>query len=257
MIPESIWKALSRFKEIGLDELLHENLMERIDRKFVVSITEIGSFLEGLESDYRIVKAAGSVVAPYRSLYLDTEDFKYFNRHRRGFANRVKVRYRTYPKTDTTFLEFKKKNNKGRISKTRIPMEDFRLPLASNSKSFLSELIPSSEVNALKESVEVEYDRLGFIANSDEERFSVDFDLRATYKGKKVSFGELAIIEVKQDQYECSPVIRQLREKGIREDSMSKYCMALSLLKPGLKWNTFKPTLHRIRKIDKETIYEN
>jgi len=257
MIPESIWKALNGFKEIGLEELPRENLMERIDRKYIVSISEIGSFLKGLEGHYRIVKAAGSVVAPYQSVYLDTDDFKYFNEHRRGFANRVKVRYRTYPKTDTTFLELKKKNNKGRTSKMRIPLNDLHFPLKENSIEFLSQLIPATEVMKLRESVEVEYDRLGFIANDLEERFSVDFDLRANYKGKKVFFGDLAIIEVKQDRYELSPVIRQLREKGIREASMSKYCMALSLLKPGLKSNIFKPSLHRIRKIDKETVYEN
>lgn len=256
MIPESIWKAVRQFNELGLDELPRENLMERIDRKFVVSISEIGPFLEGLESDYKIVKAAGSVVAPYRSLYLDTEDFKYFNKHRRGFSNRVKVRYRTYPKTDTTFLEFKQKNNKGRTSKTRILLSDLSYPLTDESKEFLKSLLPAHEVENLEKSVEVDYDRLGFIANSGDERFSVDFDLRAKYNQKEVHFGDLAIIEVKQDKYTLSPVIRQLREKGIREASMSKYCMALSLLKPGLKWNIFKPTLHRIRKIDTETVYE-
>jgi len=257
MIPESIWTALSRYKEIGLEDLPRENLMERIDRKYVVSISEVGSFLKGLEGDYRIVKAAGSVVAPYRSVYLDTENFKYYNKHRRGFSNRVKVRYRTYPKTDTTFLEFKSKNNKGRTSKTRIPLNDLEYPFSEDSRSFLENLIPSDDVSELQKSVEVEYDRLGFIAKHGEERFSVDFDLRAKLNHKEVYFGDLAIIEVKQDKYTLSPVIKQLREKGIREASMSKYCMALSLLKPGLKWNIFKPTLHRIRKIDKETIYEN
>jgi len=257
MIPESIWNAVSRYEEIGLDDLPKENLMERIDRKYVVSISEVGSFLEGLEDHYQIVKAAGSIVAPYRSVYLDTENFKYFNKHRRGFSNRIKVRYRTYPKTDTTFLEFKSKNNKGRTSKTRIPLDKLEHSLSKVSRCFLERLLPSPDVNELQKSVEVEYDRLGFIAKNGEERFSVDFDLRAKLIQKEVHFGDLAIIEVKQDAYILSPVIKQLREKGIREASMSKYCMALSLLKPGLKWNTFKPTLQRIRKIDKETIYEN
>jgi hypothetical protein len=255
-IPVSILKALDKFQNIGLDELPAENLMERIDRKFTVSISEIGPFLEGLEGDYNIVKAAGSVIAPYRSLYLDTEDFKYFNKHRRGFSNRVKVRYRSYPKTDTTFLELKHKNNKGRTSKTRIPRNDFEYPLSEESRFFLETLLPAKEVEKLQRTVEVDYNRLGFIAKNGDERFSVDFDLIARYNGKEVDFGNLAIIEVKQDNYTLSPVIKQLRDKGIREASMSKYCMALSLLKPGLKWNIFKPTLHRIRKIDSETIYE-
>jgi len=257
MIPESIWNAVNRFEEIGLDDLPGENLMERIDRKFVASIFEVGPFLQGLEGGYQIVKAAGSVVAPYRSVYLDTEDFKYFNKHRRGFSNRIKVRYRTYPKTDTTFLEYKSKNNKGRTSKTRIPLSDLEYPFSKDSRSFLEGLLPARDLNELQKSVEIEYDRLGFISKEGQERFSVDFDLRGKFNQKEVHFGDLAIIEVKQDKYTLSSVVKQLREKGIREASMSKYCMTLSLLKPSLKWNTFKPTLHRIRKIDKETIYEN
>lgn len=256
LIPEEIWQALHQFEEIALEDLPRENLMERIDRKFVVSLAEISPFLNGLGEGYRIVKAAGSVVAPYRSLYLDTDEFKYFNTHRRGFSNRIKVRYRTYPKTDTTFLELKRKNNKGRTQKVRIPLQESQLPLSVDSKDFLASLIPSEEVEGLKRSVEIEYDRLGFISKKGTERFSVDFDLRAKYNGKEVHFGDLAIIEVKQERISLSPVIRKLREDGIREASMSKYCLALSLLKPGLKWNTFKPTLHRIRKIDKETVYE-
>lgn len=256
MILKDIWNSVAQFECIGLNQLPSESLMERIDRKFAVSISEISQFLAGLEKDYNIVKAAGSVVAPYHSLYLDTEGFKYFNKHRRGFSNRLKVRFRAYPKTQTSFLELKRKNNKGRTSKTRIPLNDFEYPLSQDSIAFLKSFIPASEIQKLNKSVEVDYDRLGFISKNGEERFSVDFNIRASYEGRAVSFGDLAIVEVKQDKYSSSPVVRQLREKGIREVSMSKYCIALSLLNPELKSNTFKPSLHRLRKIDNETIYE-
>lgn len=256
MIPEQIWKALSEFHEIGLDEIPRETLMERLDRKYTISIDQVGSSISGLSEHYNIVKAAGSVVAPYRSLYLDTPEFEYFHKHRRGFGNRTKVRYRTYPKTDTSFIEVKAKSNKGRTRKERIRVENFDYPLPTQTSGFLKNLIDQDELKSLNLSVEIEYDRLGFIAKEGDERFSVDFDIRARYKGKEVSFGDLAVIEVKQDKMNTSPIIKQLRALGIRKASMSKYCMALSLLKPELKSNTFKASIHRLRKIDKETIYE-
>lgn len=256
VIPEDIWKALESFEVITLRDLPKEALMERLDRKFIVSFDQIAPFLDKLDPVYKIVEAAGSVVAPYRSLYFDTENYDFYNKHRRGFANRIKVRYRSYPKTDTIFLEVKRKNNKSRTSKTRIIAQNFEFPLPAESKSFLSGLISEYSPERLQKTVEIEYDRLGFISNDGHERFSIDFDIRAKMDGKEVHFGELAIIEVKQDNYTSSPIIKHLRHLKIREGSMSKYCMALGLLKPDLKTNTFKPTLQRIRKIDKETIYE-
>lgn len=241
------------FRKLQLSEVPKEVLMERIDRKFAFHENRIGELLEGLHPYYDLVEAAGSVIAPYHSQYLDTADFGFYSRHHRGFKNREKVRFRSYPKTGTAFLEHKKKNNKGRTSKMRIPV-DLNFVLGEKGKSFLNGRLVNFGLDKLSPSAAVDYLRLGFISKKGDERFSIDFNITATLNDDHKDFGNVAILEVKQDHHETSPVITKMRASGMREVSMSKYCLALSMLRPSLKSNFFKPALRRIRKINHEYV---
>ncbi|MFN2428522.1 MAG: VTC domain-containing protein [Cryomorphaceae bacterium] len=248
--------ALDGYERIKLEDLPAETMMERMDRKFLTSYSRIPDLLPGLQNHYNAIEAAGSVVAPYKTLYFDTEDFAFYRMHHRGFGNRVKVRYRHYPCTDTTFLEVKRKSNKGFTSKERIMTDGVRLNLDSESREFLNRQLPEIPASTLKSGARIEYTRLGFIAKGGNERFSVDFNMKAYFRDAEVSFGKLAIFEVKQDAMRTTPVVAHLRERGVREESVSKYCTALSLLNPLLRSNLFKPAIRRIQKIDNEAAYQ-
>jgi hypothetical protein len=243
---------LSAFTKLQLHEVPKDALMERIDRKYVFHESRIAELLEGLHPHYNIVEAAGSVFAPYHSQYLDTADFEIYNRHHRGFKNREKVRFRMYPKTKTSFLEHKFKSNKGRTSKLRIPASsDFNLD--GEAIGFLKDQLKHYKPSQLKPSAIVDYTRLGFISKDGDERFSIDFNICASMDDTEQDFGSVAILEVKQGKYSNTPVISKMRDSGLREVSMSKYCLSLSLLKPDLKSHFFKVALRRIRKINHET----
>lgn len=244
--------SLAVFTKLQLHEVPKDALMERIDRKYVFHESRIEELLEGLHPHYNLVEAAGSVFAPYHSQYLDTEDFEIYNRHHRGFKNREKVRFRMYPKTQTSFLEHKLKSNKGRTSKLRIPTSsDFNLD--KEATSFLNDQLQNYKPHQLKPSAIVDYTRLGFISKDGDERFSIDFNISASMGDAEENFGSVAILEVKQGRHTNTPVVSKMRNSGLREVSMSKYCLSLSLLKPDLKSHFFKVALRRIRKINHET----
>lgn len=249
LISSELLAALQGFERVPLGELLEGAQMDRIDRKFPFHISQIPNVLKGLGANYKIVKAAGSVISPYDSLYFDTADYLFFRKHHSGFLNRDKIRYRSYPSTNTTFLEVKRKSNKGRTAKSRMLCSDLNYPLKKDKMEFLSEHISNIDPKNLVPSVFIKYNRIAFIAEDGNERFSLDFNIRAKLHESETDFGSVVILEVKQDHKFTSPVIARLRELKMSEASMSKYCLALTMLKPDLKANGFKMDLRRLEKI--------
>jgi hypothetical protein len=244
------------FERIQLHEIGTSSFMDRLDRKFLLNEDEIRRLVSGLESDYRVVEAAKSCCSPYHTKYFDTPDYKFFSDHHKGKGFRTKIRYRSYPRTKTNFLEVKHKNNKGRTSKSRIPVESTSSDFAKPEREFLAASAYDPGTDELIHAVTIDYLRLAFISRDHEERFSIDFRMTAHRKGQSISFGNLAVAEIKQYRYHTSAVVERLREMGCLESSMSKYCLSLSLLEPKLKANNFKPTLQRIRKINHEAIFD-
>lgn len=251
-LPELLQSPLSKFEVILLEDMSVGAQMERIDRKFAFHVSRIPEVICEVESNYSIVKAAGKNISLYNSTYLDTEEFLFFQRHHRGALHRDKIRFRTYPNTGTTFLELKRKSNRGRTAKLRIQRESGRIDIDKESKHFIRENAPQINPDTLITSARIDYQRIQFISKTDDERFSIDFDISAHYRGSDFNFGNVAILEVKQDRKFTSSIIAQMRDLRIREASMSKYCLALAALDPSLKSNRFKPDLRRLRKIQNE-----
>ena len=109
---------------IGLEEAKVVRLMNRVDRKYLASADVMEELLGRVTDGYRVQEiAVGNRIAPYRTLYFDTDDLAMYTMHHNGKRNRQKLRVRTYRSSDTTFFEIKNKDNKGRTSKVRIPMD--------------------------------------------------------------------------------------------------------------------------------------
>lgn len=251
-ISATLLEVLNDFPRIKLEDLQEGAQMERIDRKYPFHISRVPAVLKGLDSEYEIVLAAGSVISPYDSWYMDTPDLAFFKNHHSGFQNRVKVRYRSYPRTQTTFLEVKRKDNKGFTSKERVLSDTLNYPFTPDQLDFLEENMKDFEPNVLQPSVYIEYDRIAFIPKHGNERFSIDFNISGQIDGKTTNFGEAVILEVMQDRRHTTPIISRLRELRLREASMSKYCLTMSLLDKSLKSNLFKQDLRRLEKIMNE-----
>lgn len=251
-ISEELPEVLNDFPRIELEELLEGAQMERIDRKYPFHISRVPEVLKGLEAEYKIVRAAGSVISPYDTWYMDTPDREFFKIHHSGFQNRLKVRYRSYPRTRTSFLEVKRKNNKGYTSKERIISDALDYPFSTDQLEFLEENIEEFDPHILQPSVFIKYDRIAFSPLEGNERFSIDFNITGQIDGKTTNFGEAVILEVMQDKRHTTPIISRLRDLRLKEASMSKYCLTMSLLDKDLKSNLFKGDLRRLEKIMNE-----
>ena len=198
-LSDSLISVLRDFDGILLEDVIEGAQMVRIDRKYAFPISRIPEILEMMKPYYSIVVAAGKRISLYNSTYLDTPDFLFFQKHQRGYLNRDKIRYRTYPNTETTFLEIKHKSNKGLTIKKRILREDQSMKMDSESRRFLAQAVTEVDPENLIISARVDYRRIQFVSKDQKERFSIDFDIRASLEGDSVDFGPVAILEVKQD----------------------------------------------------------
>ena len=100
-------------------------LMNRIDTKYTVPMSILPSILEAAKEDYFAQEIDGKRIATYDTMYYDTEDMDMYIRHHDRQLVRQKIRVRQYVDSNLTFLEIKRKNNKGRTKKKRIAVPGF------------------------------------------------------------------------------------------------------------------------------------
>ncbi|MCH2213617.1 MAG: polyphosphate polymerase domain-containing protein [Flavobacteriales bacterium] len=243
---EQMNAILRPFTKLGLGQFGDDRFAERRDRKFPCDVENIGDIIKGLYEHYDLVVPVENPVSSIGTLYFDTPEFDFYREHHRGKSNRHKVRFRKYPDTKTSFLEIKKKSPKGITLKERVE-SPFQLDSIDQSLEAFLGLNGIDAPNDLTSVLEVNYQRYSFISKDREERFSVDFAVEFSDGKKSGTFGSLAIFEVKQPRYMTSPIVKRLRQNGIREKSLSKYCLSLSTLKPKLKSNRFKPALRNLQ----------
>ena len=89
------------------------SLMKRVDTKFLINRKKLESIFSSLSSHYKILKVKDVIKSKYSSFYFDTVNYKFFLDHHNGKLNRAKVRFREYVGSNLTFLEVKRKNQKG------------------------------------------------------------------------------------------------------------------------------------------------
>jgi len=250
---KEIEHVLNPFERLGLNDFGDGRFAERRDRKFPCHINKMAEVIEGLQNHYDLITPNDDSISAIGTLYFDTPDYDFFQDHHRGKGNRLKVRFRKYPDTKTSFLEVKKKSIKGLTLKERVLSPFHSNVISQEMRSFLEENgIESS--SQLEPVLEVNYRRFSFISKDRVERFSIDFEVEFSNTIGNGNFGDLAVIEVKQPSLKTTPIIKKLRENHIREASLSKYCLSLATLIPELKSNRFKPALRSLQALFHEPI---
>lgn len=245
--------VLEKMPSITLDEMKNIRLMDRIDSKFVAPVSLLPELLERMIPFFRVQTQNGIILADYSTQYLDTQDLQMYHIHQNGKLNRQKVRIRSYVDNSQSFLEIKNKNNKGRTSKIRVPV-----PVASvgsvedlgKEVTFLREnsLYP---VETLVPSLSNRFSRITCVNNRKTERITIDLELafRNEITGEETSFGDLVILELKQDGWQHSDFRDILLDLRIKRTPFSKYCMGTVATNEQVKYNRFKPRLIRINKL--------
>lgn len=253
IIPESIDTLLNKFEPITLAEMDNVKLMNRIDTKFLISLDQLPYILSRAVEQYRIVEIDELRASPYSSIYFDTHDAEMYTMHHNGKLNRYKIRMRTYLSSNISFLEIKRKNNKGRTKKKRIkiPNEQFqRVSLENEGQLFINEVSPYS-YERLRPSLQNFFYRITLVDKAETERITVDFDLKFRPVGAQSYTGtnNLVIIEMKQDSTAKSHFRTYLNELSILPKGMSKYCLGMILTDPRVKSNNLKKKIRYINRL--------
>lgn len=250
----SLYKNLNKlsdilidFRPISLQEMDEVRLLNRVDSKYVMSKSQFYKTLPQLVNDYKVLTIDSLRSANYKSLYFDTEDFKYYNDHHNGKVNRHKVRTRKYLDSELCFFEIKHKT-KGRTDKKRIRIEDFNREIEGKSHEFLDQIIEYSP--DLKPCLWNSFERVTLVNNERKERLTFDIGLNFSWDEKDFGFDDIVIAEVKQEiNARNIPCRRLFKSMLIREKKISKYCIGMGLLYKNLKTNRFKEKYLMIKKI--------
>jgi hypothetical protein len=249
---DDVKNIINNFDPITLDKMNDVKLMDRTDIKYVFSIDQLSYILNKAVKDYRILEIKDKRVHTYNNQYFDTDDYQMYTKHHSGQLNRYKIRYRNYEVTNIAFLEIKFKSNKRRTIKKRI-RNDFSKNLNTSSSNFIEKYSPFKPGD-LTPILTNNFQRITLVHKSDRERITLDFNMTyscsTSEKKRNHNLPKLAICEVKRKGYSnTSDFITILKSKGIRQTSMSKYCIGAALLYDDLKQNRFKTKLTFIENI--------
>lgn len=234
-------------------------LMRRSDRKYLVtgSVFRRAMDLLGqlLGDDLRVLEIEGDRVMGYESVYYDSPDLEGFRAHVQGRRRRYKVRSRSYVDTGVSFVEVKYKSRFDVTSKVRTSYPDAPPvgqqplpPLADHGVAFAGGVIADAYALDLPERIEpvlrTVNERATFLVGAHggapAGRMTVDVALRFDDGDASSRMrDDMLLIETKSDG--SSLVIDHLlRSLGERPVVMSKYCVGLSLLRPGVSGNKWR-----------------
>jgi len=255
---QSLNEALALFNSHGLNDLDAANLMNRVDSKFVLSLSFLPDLLIQLKNCYSVLEINGNRVSSYHNQYFDTPEMALYHDHHNGKLNRYKVRRRRYVDTNTEFLEIKLKNNKKRTIKSRIKLVGEPTEYALCAQ-FIDEQMQINTNNLNLRNLDISqqggYKRIALANEASAERLTLDFDL--WYQDRRgnnnVKLPGFFIAELKQNKKsKRSPFYQLMSANNIFPTAFSKYCIGCALLyNSSIKSNRFKPILSHIEKLNR------
>jgi hypothetical protein len=251
--------ALERFDEAPPDLIVARSLQQRVDRKYILPKRLLGNLLECLTADYHVVRARDVLIARYETVYFDTVDRQLFDDHRRGRVPRYKVRLRQHCDRRLTFLEVKRKSTHTGKVRLEIPFSgmateayatplEWRAELTSAERRFIDEYCPVGAARLVPR-IWVRFSRLTLVGEAFNERATFDWNIEFGDDERWERLPELVIAEIKQARYDnAGPAIQTLRRHHVREETLSKYCLATVRLAP-VRANTFRPSLRAVERV--------
>lgn len=223
-------------------------LMNRSDTKFVFQQRVLLEVLPKLQVDYRILEIEGIRLSSYKSLYYDTDDFRFYHEHHNGKTNRNKVRFREYIGSGLSFLEVKRKNNKGKTIKKRIRVDEIKESLEGENKAFVDKLL-GENLNLIPRHWN-RFSRITLVNKQQKERLTIDVNFRFQDTNQEHEIDGMVIAEVKQERKSrSSEFMKIIKQQGVQPCRISKYCIATASLYPHLKRNNFKRKFLHLDKI--------
>ncbi len=243
--------AISRMDTISLEEMDSVKLMNRIDTKYVTTEEKLLQVFErAADCGYRVCEIMGRRVTGYDSMYYDTPTLEMFRIHRSGKYVRQKVRVRTYLVSGVTFLEIKRKNNKGRTRKKRMKLDGKDIAGTAGAAEFLAGNSWYT-LEGISPACTTFFNRITLVNKEKTERITFDTALGFSNPrtGRSAGLRDAVIIEVKQDGRADSKIGRILLDLRIHPFKVSKYCIGTILTDTSLHRGRFKEKVRGIEKI--------
>ena len=244
--------VIAQFRPISLSDMQQVALLDRVDTKYLLGLTDLSAVLQQITAEYRVLEIGSIRMNQYRTVYFDTPDFHLYRQHHNRYGSRYKVRTRQYVDSNLAFFEIKNKTNQGRTIKSRLPVPNIQPRVTEGLDKFVDQHTPL-EPDRLVPKLWNAYLRMTLVSKHRQERLTIDINLTFGWGEKQVALPGVAIAEVKQKNFSHdSDFIQQMRTLGNHPTSFSKYCIGASMLYKHLKTNNFKPNLQRLYKVMKE-----
>jgi hypothetical protein len=240
-------EVLSRFSGVSTELLASRALLQRVDRKYTLPAGDIEPLLASLGADYGVLRAGTALAARYQTIYFDTDDLRLYHAHRRGRAERFKVRIRHHVDRELSFVEVKHRNALGRSVKSVLPRPFGVGALDDEARAFVERHCPVS-ARELEPRVWIAFRRMTLVGYELDERITIDCNLEYGDGTASERWPEAAIAEVKQRRRSNHTAsVRALRGARACERAISKYCLATARL-AGIRGNVFRPAVRALER---------
>ncbi|WP_235296394.1 polyphosphate polymerase domain-containing protein [Portibacter marinus] len=241
-------EILRDFESISLAEIAKVALLKRVDTKFVLNQNILNDIVKDWKQHFSVLEINNKVIFQYKTHYFDTPDHQFYFDHQRGKIRRSKVRIREYLDSNQAYFEIKSKNMKRQTDKKRMLLPRNVTDASRLTKEFLEK--NSFEVPDLQASINNQFKRFTLVNRTEEERLTIDFDIQFYNDKNKISLENIAIIELKQKEFDrTSLVFETLKKHNVRPTGFSKYCYGLAALNPDLKQNYLLPKFRLLKKL--------
>lgn len=237
--------VVREFEGITLAEVAETKtqLLSRVESKYLMTIGQCRRLIRMISGSYRVLEVHNSRIGRYETRYYDDDAFTTYIQHHNGKGNRYKLRLRHYESSGETYLEVKKKSNKGSTEKRRIRTSWSKPGFLPEEERFLKSAFPY-DCREFRPVLVTAYDRLTLVSTEFSERITFDIGISFENGPQSISYPGLVIGEVKREKSaKNTPAQSAIRSMGIQERAFSKYCIGVSLLYGRLKHNRFKPNL--------------
>lgn len=235
----------ARTPPVGLDTLVAvADLQERVDRKYIVPADIAVRALDRAETAMAVLDIDGRRRFHYRSDYYDSPDLQCFRQHVQDRRGRIKVRARTYLDSGESWLEVKVSGRRGLTAKTRRSLAARPGRLLPDTARELVLAVAPGLADGLERSAVTTYERCTFLL-AGSGRVTVDTGLELAVDGRhRRPRPGVTIIETKTPG-RPGPVDHALWRLGARPASVSKYCLAIALLRPDARSNPWHRVIRR------------
>lgn len=221
-------------------------LQTRLDRKYLLPVSAFESLISDLSSSFRVLEIDGLRTFGYRSIYFDTPELALFHQHLQRRRRRYKVRTRVYLDSGLTMLEVKSKGHRGLTVKDRTPHPLVDCEQLGGGEGFVATNIADATLaSSLRPVLETRYRRSTLLHEASGSRITCDVGLVCSANGRQRGARTDEVLVETKSLSGAGPADHWMRDRGIRPHEVSKYCVGVSLLYPGVRSNPWRRTLRR------------